>query len=237
MLTRRTFIASSAAVSFAAAPGAAAQDGCAVFTAERQKATAPLDAVQFLKDGNARFAAGQTVNCDLLAQVRATAHRQAPFAAVVGCIDSRVPPELVFDQRIGSIFAARVAGNIVNADILASLEYATRIAGAKAIVVLGHNECGAIKAALDKTRLGNLTALLRHIEPAIEASREITGERNSRNRPLVHAVTEANVQITARMIVQKSETLSGMVGRKQIVVVPAVHNVATGRVTFLERTA
>lgn len=237
MFTRRTFVASTAALSLASAPGAFAQDTCAVMTPDRQKALSPLDAVQLLKDGNARFIAGQTVNCDLLAQVRATAQRQSPFAAVLGCMDSRVPPELVFDQRIGSIFALRVAGNFASTDMLGSLEYATRIAGAKAILVLGHTDCGAIKGALDKAKLGNLTVTLRNIDPAIEASREVTGERSSRNKPLVRAVTEANAQIAARMIVQKSETLSGMVARNQLVVVPAVHNVATGQVTFLERTA
>ena len=116
------------------------------FHPDRQKSTAPDDAIARLKAGNERFTAGKSINCDLMAQVRQTAGNQAPFAAIVGCIDSRVPPELVFDQRIGDVFCARVAGNFVNTDIIGSLEYSTKVSGAKAIVVLGHNSCGAIKA-------------------------------------------------------------------------------------------
>ena len=110
---------------------------CAVFTPDRQKATAPDDAISRLKAGNERFTAGKSVNCDLMAQVKQTASNQSPYAAIVGCIDSRVPPELVFDQRIGDVFCARVAGNFVNTDIIGSLEYSTKVAGAKAIVILG----------------------------------------------------------------------------------------------------
>ena len=123
--------------------------------------------------------AGKTVNCDLLQQIEATAQGQAPFAAIVGCIDSRVPPELVFDQRLGSVFAARIAGNFVNTDIVGSLEFATKVAGAKLIVVLGHSECGAIKGAIDNVQLGNLTATLSNIWPAVEATEAVAGERTS----------------------------------------------------------
>ena len=160
---------------------ALADDDCVVFDAARQSAKTPDAALQRLMDGNARLLAGKTVNCDLLAQIEATAAGQAPFAAIVGCIDSRVPPELVFDQRLGSVFAARIAGNFVNTDIIGSLEFATAAAGAKLVLVLGHSECGAIKGAIDNVQLGNLTATLSNIWPAVEATAGIPGERNSKN--------------------------------------------------------
>ncbi len=157
-------------VGFAALTGAAvsaahAQDSCAVYTKNTQSSTTPDAALKRLKEGNARFVAGKTINCDLTKQVRETANQQSPIAVVVGCIDSRVPPEMVFDQRLGDVFAARVAGNFVNTDILGSLEFATKIVGSKLIVVLGHTECGAIKGAVDNAKMGNLTALLANIRP------------------------------------------------------------------------
>ena len=151
----------------------------------RQKAMTPADALKELKDGNARFVAGQPVNCDLRAQIKATAMGQFPIAAVVGCIDSRVPPELVFDQKLGDIFAARIAGNFVNTDIIGSLEFATKVSGAKLIVVVGHTECGAIKGAIDHVKLGNLTAMLENFAPALAATSAVGGERNSSNKKLV----------------------------------------------------
>lgn len=125
---------------------------CTAFDKARQAGTTPDAALALLKEGNVRFANGTSINCDLRAQVKATAGGQAPFAAVVGCIDSRVPPELVFDQKIGDIFAARIAGNFVNTDIIGSLEFATKLSGARLIVVLGHTECGAIKGAVDDAK-------------------------------------------------------------------------------------
>src|SRR5271169_3647040 len=161
MTTRRTFLLSTAAM--LAAPAYSDVPACAVFTKDRQEAIDSRGALQRLKDGNARFVSGRSIHCDLMAQVRATASAQAPFAAVVGCVDSRVPPELVFDQQIGDIFVARIAGNFVNTDIIGSLEFARQRAGANAMVVLGHPECGAIKAAIDNVQLAHLTNLLTHI--------------------------------------------------------------------------
>ena len=164
--------------------------------------------------------------------MRETAGGQAPFAAVVGCIDSRVPPELVFDQRIGDIFCARVAGNFVNIDIIGSLEFATKLTGAKLIVVLGHTDCGAIKGAVDGAKLGNLTAMLQHFTPAIDASKNVPGERNSKNKALVQAVADANVHIAARDLTQKSEVIRALVASKELRIVTAMNDIATGRVTF-----
>jgi carbonic anhydrase len=230
MYSRRAFVMSSA-LSLAAAGTAQAQDACAVFTPARQKATTPQDALRMLQDGNARFVSGKSINCDLMQQVRATAHGQAPFAAIVGCIDSRVPPELVFDQRLGSIFAARIAGNFVNTDIIGSLEFACKVAGAKAIVVLGHSDCGAIKGAIDRAKLGNLTEMLSHIEPAVAATK-FTGKRTSKDKKLVQAVADTNAKLTARTILARSPVLKQMVDNKEIVVAAAMHDIETGRVSF-----
>jgi len=230
MYSRRAFVMSSA-LSFAAASGAQAQDACTVFTPARQQATSPEDALRMLQEGNERFASGKTINCDLMAQVRATATGQAPFAAIVGCIDSRVPPELVFDQRLGAIFAARIAGNFVNTDIIGSLEYSCKVAGAKAIVVLGHSDCGAIKGAIDQAKLGNLTEMLSHIEPAVAATK-FAGKRTSKDKKLVQAVADTNAQLAARMILGRSPVLKEMADKKEIVVAAAMHDLETGRVSF-----
>ena len=144
-----------------------------------------------------RLALDAAQSHDLLAQAKETAAKQAPFAAIVGCIDSRVPPELVFDQRIGDVFCARIAGNFVNTDIIGSLEYSAKVAGAKAIVVLGHVDCGAIKSAIDNVQLGNITALLANIKPGVAAVGKVDGGNDSHNKYLVQKVTEANPRIAA----------------------------------------
>src|SRR5438132_8214341 len=203
MITRRLFCGCLAgAISLPATAAHAQSVECAVFTADRQKATAPDEAIARLKAGNARFTAGKSVNCERMAQVKPTASSQSPYAAIVGCIDSRVPPELVFDQRIGDVFCARVAGNIVNTDIIGSLEYSTKVAGAKAIVVLGHNFCGAIKSAVDNVKLGNITALLKNFQPALATLNRSDGHRDSHNDPLVQKVAEANARLTAASLNQ-----------------------------------
>ena len=210
-----------------------ADDACVVFDKAAQAATTPDQALQRLMDGNARLLAGKTVNCDLLAQIEATAAGQAPFAAIVGCIDSRVPPELVFDQRLGGVFAARIAGNFVDTDIIGSLEFATKVTGAKLVMVLGHSECGAIKGAIDDVELGNLTATLANIRPAVEATTGFTGERSSKNRAFVQAVAETNARLAARMLLERSPVMAGLVGAGSLRVVAAMHDVGTGRVTLL----
>ena len=150
---------------------------CQIFTKDRQAALSPTEALARLKAGNERFVAGKSINCDLMAQVRATATGQAPYACIVGCIDSRVPPELVFDQRLGDVFTARIAGNFVNTDIIGSLEFGTRLVGAKLVVVLGHSDCGAIKGAIDGAELGLLTATLANIKPAVKANASYAGDK------------------------------------------------------------
>jgi carbonic anhydrase len=235
MLTRRLFcgcVAASAPFVLTPAHAQGASE-CAVFTPARQKETSPAEAIAWLKAGNERFVAGKTVNCDLLEQAKETAAKQAPFAAIVGCIDSRVPPELVFDQRIGDVFCARVAGNFVNTDIIGSLEYSAKVAGAKAIVVLGHVDCGAIKSAIDNVQLGNITALLANIKPAVAAVGKVDGGNGSHNKYLVQKVTEANARMVAENITRRSPILKELVYAKQLAILAAVHDLASGKVFWL----
>jgi carbonic anhydrase len=231
---RRSLLGVGLALPLLAATRAAlADDACAVFDKASQAATTPDQALQRLMDGNARLLAGKTVNCDLLAQIEATAAGQAPIAAIVGCIDSRVPPELVFDQRLGSVFAARIAGNFVDTDIIGSLEFATKLTGARLVMVLGHSECGAVKGAIDDVQLGNLTATLANIRPAVEATTGIPGERSSKNKAFVQAVAETNARLAARTLLERSPVMAGLVDAGSLRVVAAMHDVGTGRVTLL----
>jgi carbonic anhydrase len=232
MVNRRQLLGQvTAAATVAAASLAQAQTSCAVFTKDTQSALTPDAALQRLKDGNARFVAGKTVNCDLIKQVKETADGQAPFAAIVGCIDSRVPPELVFDQRIGDIFAARIAGNFVNTDIIGSLEFATLAAGAKLIVVLGHSECGAVKGAVDNVKLGNLTATLANIRPSLEKL-NYAGIPSSKNKELVQKVADQNAKDAAAMMMQKSEVIAKLVSEGKVKIVSAMHDIKTGQISW-----
>ena len=234
MLTRRLFCGCLAGgLTFAATAVHAQSLECAVFTPDRQKSTAPDDAIARLKAGNERFTSGKSVNCDLMAQVKQTASNQSPYAAIVGCIDSRVPPELVFDQRIGDVFCARVAGNIVNTDIVGSLEYSTKVSGAKAIVILGHNFCGAIKSAVDDVKLGNITALLKNFKPALATLNKADGHRDSHNDPLVQKVAEANARLTAASLTKRSPIIKALVDAKELKIAAAMHDITTGKVTWL----
>ncbi|MDB5966453.1 MAG: carbonic anhydrase [Polaromonas sp.] len=232
MLSRRLALHSLGALSAAAlAQGAQAQQSCDVFTPSSQGAVTPDAAWQMLKDGNARFVDGRTRNCDLRKQVRETATQQSPIAVIVGCVDSRVPPEFVFDQRLGDIFAARVAGNFVNTDILGSLEFTTRLAGAKLIVVLGHTECGAIKGAVDDAKLGNLTAMLANIRPSL-GKLNYQGVPSSKNKVLVQELADQNAKDAAKMIMDKSEVIATLVREGKVKIVSAMHDVGTGKVSW-----
>jgi carbonic anhydrase len=241
MSSRRAFLtgagvlAASSVTACATRQAASVADSakaCTVFDAARQGATTPDAALALLQEGNARFVSGRSVNCDLVAQAKATAHGQAPFAAVVGCIDSRVPPELVFDQHIGSIFTARVAGNFVNTDIIGSLEFATKLSGAKLIAVLGHSECGAVKGAVDDAKLGNLTATLANIRPSVLKVTGADGPRDSKNKKFVQAVADQNAKDAVAMLVQRSEVLRALISEGKLKVVAAMYDLATGRVTW-----
>jgi carbonic anhydrase len=233
MLNRRQSLSGIAALAGLAGAGAAqAKDQCVAFTPQMQEAKTPEAALKRLQEGNTRFVAGQALHCDLLEQVRSTARQQSPFAAVLGCIDSRVPPELIFDQNIGDMFVARVAGNIASTDIIGSLEFATALAGAKLIVVLGHSECGAVKGAIDDAKLGSLTGVLQQIRPSL-AKLEYKGVPTSKDKALVQRVAEQNAKDAAAMLTSRSDTLAGLMREGKLKIVYAMHDVATGKVAWL----
>ncbi len=198
--------------------------------AASQAAITPDAALTLLADGNARFVAGTPVRRDYSDQIRATAAGQYPFAFVLGCIDSRVPIETVFDQGIGDIFSARVAGNIVNTELLGSMEFACRLAGAKLVVVLGHTSCGAVKGAISSARLGNLTQLVQKIDPAVEA---IEGERDVENADYVDGVAEENVRMVIAEIRRESPVLATMEQEKEIRIVGGMYDVSSGVIRFI----
>jgi carbonic anhydrase len=203
-------------------------------TSETQDRMTPEMAIKMLKEGNARFTADEMINRDLMAQVKQTGSGQYPFAAVVSCIDSRIPTEIVFDQGVGDIFNARVAGNFVNTDILGSLEFATKVAGSKAVVVMGHTECGAVKGACDNVELGNLTPMLANIMPAVEGVTDITENRNSKNAAFVQKVADLNVELTIDRIMSDSQILREMYENGEIAIVGAMYDVHTGKVSFMD---
>ena len=204
-------------------------------TKASQDAISPAKALELLKEGNQRFTAKQQVERDLNLQVEQTSTGQFPFATVLSCIDSRVPAELVFDQGIGDIFSVRIAGNFVNADILGSMEFASKLAGTKLILVLGHTACGAVKGACDHAELGNLTAMLRNIAPAVEAISEPAdaADRTSANIDFVNAVGTKNVELTIERIRQESPVLAEMEQAGDIQIVGGMYDIATGKVNFL----
>ena len=199
-----------------------------------QDAITPAKALEMLKEGNERFMSGDMLDRNLTSQVSQTSTGQYPHAVVLGCIDSRVPPELVFDQGIGDIFTPRIAGNFVNTDILGSMEFATKVAGSKLIVVLGHTSCGAVKGACDHVELGNLTHLLGNIMPAVYSVDEVIGERNSSNDKFVNDVAHANVELTVQNILDRSSIMRELVESGELMVVGAMHDVKTGKVTFMD---
>ncbi|TDJ21994.1 MAG: carbonic anhydrase [Gammaproteobacteria bacterium] len=204
-----------------------------VMTRETQAATTPAKALQMLKQGNARFVAGEATDYNYLAQVKQTASGQFPFASVLSCLDSRIPPEIVFNRGIGDLFVARVAGNFVNDDILGSLEFAAKIAGSKLIVVMGHSECGAVKGACDAAQLGLLSTTLASINPAVSAVQGHT-PRSSANGAFVQAVAEMNVTLTMKKLRDRSVVLRQMIDAGEIALVGAMYDVGTGRVRFFE---
>jgi carbonic anhydrase len=203
-------------------------------TSESQSKITPEQAVAMLKEGNERFTSETMINRDLMEQVKQTGSGQYPFAAVVSCLDSRIPTEMVFDQGVGDIFNARIAGNFVNTDILGSLEFATKVAGSKAIIVMGHTECGAVKGACDHVELGNLTATLSNILPAVEGVTDITENRTSKNAEFVQKVADLNVELTIEKIKSDSEILNKMYKNGEIAIVGAMYDVHTGKVTFMD---
>ena len=203
-------------------------------TRETQNLLTPELALEILKEGNERFVNNIKANRNLLQQVNETSAGQFPFAAILSCIDSRTSAELIFDQGLGDILSIRIAGNILNEDILGSMELACKIAGSKLIVVLGHTKCGAIEGACNNIVLGNITKLFNKIKPAIELETKTTAERNGNNKTFIQNVTENNVFITVKKIKEQSSILNEMEQKKQIKIVGGLHDIDTGQVTFYE---
>lgn len=202
-------------------------------TADSQSNISPDLAVQMLQAGNQRFMVKQTINRNLHEQVNQTSTGQYPFAVVISCIDSRIPTEVIFDQGIGDIFNVRIAGNFINEDILGSLEFSCKLAGAKTVVVMGHTSCGAVKGACDHAQLGNLTQMLDKIAPAVAAVETLEGEdRSSKNLDFVNRVSQKNVEMTMENIKAQSLVLNEMLQNGEISIVGAMYDVKTGMVSF-----
>jgi carbonic anhydrase len=197
-------------------------------TKETLAAMTPEEALTLLKEGNQRFVAGRKKERKLVEQVVETSKGQFPFAVVLGCVDSRVPPELIFDQGIGDIFSIRIAGNFVNEDILGSMEFACKVVGSKLIVVLGHTSCGAIQGAYDDVELGNLTGLVGKLKPAVEAVRALSEQEGS-----IDEIAAMNVQMTVENVQRQSPILKELLDNKEIGILGAMYDVASGKVSFL----
>jgi carbonic anhydrase len=203
-------------------------------TKELQDAITPEMALNLLKEGNHRFINNLKANRNLLEQANETSDGQHPFAIILSCIDSRTSAELIFDQGLGDIFSVRIAGNIINEDILGSMEFACKVAGAKIIAVLGHTKCGAVKGACDHVEMGNLTALLSKIQPAVYDEKTELQNRNSNNSDFVEKVAVINVKRAVHAIVERSPILKDMLANGEIKLVGGVHEISTGEVTFYE---
>ena len=201
---------------------------------ELQASITPRKALEILKEGNNRFINNLKAHRNLLEQVNETRDGQWPFATILSCIDSRTSAELIFDQGLGDIFSVRIAGNIVNTDILGSMEFACKVAGSKLIVVLGHSKCGAVKGACDHVEMGNLTELLSKIQPAVYSENKIKENRTSKNADFVENVSEINVKRSVKSIIERSFVLEQMLEEGQIGIVGAMHDIETGEVTFYD---
>lgn len=216
-------------LSFAQLSGGLSQS----LTKEQRDSMTPAQIIEELKKGNQRFRAGKMVQRDYLAEKRASAAGQYPAAVVLGCLDSRVPAEIVFDAGIGDVFVGRVAGNVVNDDMLGSMEFACGVSGAKVVLVLGHTACGAVKGAIDDVVLGNLTGLLARIKPAVQAT-QFDGEKSSKNPQYVDAVARANVVLGLGQIRRRSTVLKSLEKKGTIKIVGAMYELSTGQIEFVE---
>ena len=205
-----------------------------VTTAEEQAKLTPDEVLRQFKEGNQRFHSGQVTRRNHSEQIRKSAPGQFPKAMVLSCLDSRVPVEDVFDQGIGDVFVGRVAGNFVNEDLLGSMEFACKVAGAKMILVMGHQHCGAIRGAIDDVKLGNLTALLAKIKPAVAMSQDFPGEKTSANSLFMKREAENNVRLSLAKIRAQSPILKEMEEKGQIKIVGAFYRLTDGTLEFVE---
>lgn len=201
-------------------------------TKETQDEITPAMALDILKKGNDRFINNLKANRNLLQQANETSDGQHPFAVILSCIDSRTSAELIFDQGLGDVFSIRIAGNIINEDILGSMEFGCKVAGSKIIVVLGHTKCGAVKGACDHVEMGNLTALLSKLQPAVYDEKTVAENRNSGNKDFVEKVAAINVKRSVHAIIERSPILKEMIEKGEIGIVGGIHDLSTGLVTF-----
>jgi carbonic anhydrase len=234
-VSRRSFLGASLGMGTLAFVGAGTLSELAyadtMSKAKRDKLS-PDDVLALMKKGNKRFSSGRRIDHNYLAQQRASAAGQYPVAVLLSCIDSRAPAETIMDLRIGDIFNSRIAGNVENPDILGSMEFACKVAGAKVVLVMGHTACGAIKGAIDNAELGNLTGLLAKIKPAVEAT-GYTGERTSKNYAFVDAVARKNVELTMANIRKGSPVLADMESSGKIKIAGAMYNLRIGVIDFM----
>jgi len=205
-------------------------------TKETQASMTPAKALQFLREGNQRFQQNLRAHRNLLEQVNDTRDGQFPFATILSCIDSRTSAELIFDQGLGDIFSIRIAGSIVDEDILGSMEFTCKVAGSKIVVVLGHSKCGAIKGACDGVQLGNLSTLLNKIQPSVYREKTITENRTSKNDAFVSKVTEMQVRRSVEQVIEGSVILREMIEKGEIYLIGGHYSVETGEVEFFEDT-
>ena len=205
-------------------------------TKEMQAAITPSKALEILKEGNKRFVNNLKANRNLLQQANETSDGQYPFAVILSCIDSRTSAELIFDQGLGDIFSVRVAGNVVNEDVLGCMEFACKLAGSKIIIVLGHTKCGAVKGACDHVEMGNLTALLSKIRPAVDDETSTTENRNSKNSDFVENVSTINVKRMVKAILERSPILKEMIANGEVGIAGGTHHLDTGEVAFYDDT-
>ena len=203
-------------------------------TRELRDTLTPTAAIEVLRKGNERFVNNLRANRNLLQQVNDTSAGQHPLAIVLSCIDSRTSAELIFDQGLGDIFSCRIAGNVLNDDILGSMEFACKVAGAKAIVVLGHTKCGAIMGACDGVKMGNLTSLLHKVDEAIALETETTADRTSKNPQFVQRVAEQNVLLVKRQVMERSPVLAAMISQSELALVGGMYDVDSGAVEFYD---
>ena len=205
-----------------------------VMTKEDQAKLTPEAVLQEFMEGNKRFQAGSTTLRDHSEQARKSSIGQYPKAVILSCLDSRVPVEDVFDQGLGDIFVGRVAGNFVNEDLLGSMEFACKVAGAKLVLVMGHQHCGAVKGAIDDVKLGNITAMLAKIKPAVKMSQDFSGEKTSKNDEFVKHVSENNVKYAMKQIRDKSSILKEMEAKGEIKIVGAFYNLTNGTLEIIK---
>ncbi len=204
-----------------------------LITKEIQQKMTPDEALDRLIAGNKRFVGRKMQGIDFLNKAKLTAKGQYPAAIILSCIDSRVPPEIVFDQNVGNMFATRVAANVINKDVLGGLEFATAVAGAKVIVVMGHDSCGAVRGACENVRLGHLTQLVNKIQPAIKLAKKETGKQNCNDPHFVDLAAEKNVRMVVKEIPEKSAIVRKLIANGKLKIVGAMYHLNTGEVTFL----